>query len=327
MNLLDRNQYAIWFSDRCNYKCTYCTNNASPTAPKSPLEANTDALIALFQRVEPGVVMLSGGEPFMWKDFPRVLEALPQHYWVFLTNLSFLPPWLDHPNIKLFIPAYHEEFADEERFTAHLLALKRMGKPVHVKIIVKPGQEYAQVPRWERWRDLGVLASFTPLEYTYRFRPDFLRDVITKYRTCSLYNARFFRRDAPPDTLCVAGTDRAFQVNSDGRTVRCSSIFDGTGDEGTGTIWAPSFDRAPRACTAAGSCYCEWHHWGQMAPANDNEAWTGYIETGRWQPPTVEELHRFVLGMSWDPAGRNTDGSAQSLFEPQITALRAPAGT
>jgi len=314
MNLLGRNQYAIWFSDRCNYKCSYCTNNASPTAPKSPLEANTEALIDVFQRVEPGVIMMSGGEPFMWKDFPVALEALPQHYWIFLTNLSFLPPWVDHPNIKLFIPAYHEEFADEERFTTNLLELRRRGKPAHVKIIVKPGQEYAQVPRWQRWNDLGILASFTPLEYTYQFRQDFLRDVIGKYRTCSLYNSRFFRRDSPPDTLCVAGTERAFQVNADGRIVRCSSIFDGTGPDGSGSIWSPSFDRSPRRCTAAGSCYCEWHHWGQMAPANDNENWTALIETGHWRVPSAEELHRFILDMKWDPAGRNAEGSREPIF-------------
>jgi len=326
MNLLSRNQYCIWFSDRCNYRCSYCTNHASPEAPRSPLEANTPALIDLFSRVEPGVIMVSGGEPFMWKDFPVVLDALPQHYWVILTNASSLPKWLSHPNIKLFIPAYHEEFTNPERFTANLLALKDVGKAMHVKVIVKPGREYDQVPLWESLNGLGIHTSLTPLEYTARFSRPFLRDVIAKFRTCALYNSRFFRRDAPPDSLCVAGTAKSFQVNSDGRVVRCSTIFDGTGPEGTGSLWNPVFDATPRLCTAAGSCYCEWHHWGQMAPANDNAAWTALIETGRFPVPTREELLQFIVDMKWDPAGRNDEDRRDSVFIPAASVgSRLPA--
>ena len=209
MKLLDRNQYCIWFSDRCNYRCSYCTNHASPEAPKSPVEANTRALIDLFGRVRPGVIMVSGGEPFMWKDFPTILEALPQHAWVLLTNLSSIPRWVDHPNIKLLIPAYHEEFASHARFTAHLQELKGRGKRLHVKLIVKPGREYDQIPLWEQWNGMGVLTSLVPLEFTAQFDRGFLQDVVTRFRTCSAYNARFFRVDSPPNVLCVAGTDEA----------------------------------------------------------------------------------------------------------------------
>jgi hypothetical protein len=305
MNFLWRNQYCIWFSDRCNYECSYCTNHAYPEAPQSVVESNPDALIDLFRRVDPGVIMLSGGEPFLWKSAPRVLDALPQHYWVFLTNLSFLPSWVDHPNIKLFIPAYHEEFADAERFTANLEELARRKRRIHVKIIVKPGREYEQVPLWERWNAIpGVVASLVPLEYTAQFSPGFLNDVKTRFRTCALYNSRFFRADSPPDVVCAAGTAQAFQVNADGRVVRCSTIFDGTGSDGSGSLFNPVFDEEPRRCTATVSCFCEWHHWAQMTPAHDNDTWTRYVETGIWERAGLEELERFVVSMRWDPTGR-----------------------
>jgi hypothetical protein len=316
MKLLGRNQYCIWFSDRCNYTCTYCTNHASPEAPKSAVEANTKALIDVFGRVQPGVVMLSGGEPLLWKDFPLILEALPQHQWICLTNLSFLPRWVDHPNIKLFIPAYHEEFASEERFTANLQELHARGRRIHVKLIVKPGREWEQIPLWEKWNGMGVLTSLVPLEWKARFNPSFLTDVVEKYRTCSLYNSRFFRLDSPPNIPCVAGTEESFQINADGRIVRCSSIFDQTGDDGAGSVWNPVFDSKPRRCTAPGSCLCEWHHWGAMARTNDNPTWTRFIETGEWNRPTVEELFQFVMDMGWDPAGRNDRDSQESIFEP-----------
>jgi hypothetical protein len=124
----------------------------------------------------------------------------------------------------------------------------------------------------------------------------------------------------------VAGTEKSFQVNSDGRVVRCSTIFDGTGPQGAGSLWNPVFDATPRPCTAAGSCYCEWHHWGQMAPANDNAAWTTLIETGRFPVPTREELLQFVVDMQWDPAGRNDEDRHDSVFIPAASVgFRRPA--
>lgn len=325
-NFLQRNQYGLWFSDRCNYKCSYCCNNASPKAPKSEIESNPEALIYLFNQVEPGVILVSGGEPTLWKDFPDILNSLPQHYWVVLTNLTTIPEWLNHPNIKLLLPAYHEEFANEERFTAYLTQLKEMGKRAHVKLIVKPGQEYNQVPLWEKWNGLGIPTSFTPLEYTFRFKREFLKDVVDNFRTSSLYNSRFFRRQSPANRYCVAGTGKSFQVNSDGSLVRCSSIHEFCGDERAGSIWQPEFNREAKYCTAE-DCFCEWHHWGQTALANDNSVWTDYIETGIWKNPSAEELCQFVLDMDWDLAGKNAEHSKQSIFHlnefPEALQFRA----
>lgn len=313
VNLLNRNQYAVWFSDRCNYKCSYCCNNVPPKAPKSEIENNTQAFINLFNQVEPGVIMVSGGEPALWQDLPLLLEELPQHAWVILTNLSLLPEWFAHPNIKLLLPAYHEEFAKEERFTAHLKQLKEMGKRAHAKIIVKPGQEYHQIGLWEKWNGMGVPASLVPLEYTNYFKQEFLRDLISKYRTSCLYNSRFFRRNSPLNQVCVAGTSKSFQVNSDGKIVRCSTVFEGCGSDQSASIWQPAFNQESKLCTAE-SCYCEWQHWAQMAKANDNHIWNEYLETGVWTLPNEEELCQFITNMGWDVAGRNVEGSRASLF-------------
>ena len=128
MNLLNRNHYAIWFSDRCNFKCSYCCNRISPLSKNSILEDNTALIIDFFNKLEPGCFMISGGEPFLWKDFPVILESLPQHFWILLTNLSLLPEWIFHPNIKLILPAYHEEYANENKFTLHLKKLNEQKK-------------------------------------------------------------------------------------------------------------------------------------------------------------------------------------------------------
>jgi len=313
MNLLNKNQYAIWFSDRCNYHCSYCCNHIPHQAPKSVLETSGSAFIEFFDQVEPGCITVSGGEPVLWKDFPIILEALPQHSWIILTNLSRLPHWISHPNIVLIIPAYHEEFAKEERFTIHLSQLKAMDKRVHVKLIVKPKEEYNQIRLWEKWNNMLVPTSLTPLEYSYTFPKKFLKDVIFKYRTCSLYNSRFFRVNKPINRFCLAGTKTAFQVNKDGNIARCSTVQDY--EEGK-NIFSPHyyFNEQYKWCSAD-NCYCEWHHWGQMARANDNHIWTKYIETGSWEIPSISELYQFILDMEWDVAGRNLEDSKESLFK------------
>ncbi len=318
MRLLNRNHYGIWYSDRCNYGCSYCCNKASAGAPKSAVETNLQALINCLGSAEPGLISVSGGEPTLWKDLPVLFDALPQHGWILFTNLSFLPNWIEHPQIKLIVPAYHEEYAQEDKFSEHLTRLKQMGKRLHVKIIVKPEQEYHQVGRWEKWNAQGIPASFTPLEYTYYFKSDFIRDLIYKYRTCSLYNARFFRSEAAFGQVCCAGTSQAFQVMPDGRLVRCSTVAQGLGEDQLATIGQPRFNASAQPCDLAASCYCEWHHWGGMAPANDNAAWTKYIDTGVWETPTLDDLYQFVLDMNWNPSGRTMEKTTHSLF-PALT--------
>lgn len=314
VNFLNRNQYGIWFSDRCNYKCSYCCNSASPKAPKSDVETNTQAMINVFNKVEPGVILVSGGEPTLWQDFPLLLEALPQHYWAILTNLTTVPEWLSHPNIKILLPAFHEEFANRERFTKHLMQLQEMDKRMHVKLIVKPQREYEQIDLWEQWNSLGVPTSLVPLEYTHLFKREFLADVISKFRTSSLYNSRFFKSPRPITKPCIAGTEKFFQINSNGQLVRCSAVFERLGETGRGSIWEPEFNQEAKSCSTD-SCYCEWHHWARLANTHDNPTWNHYIETGEWRIPTVEELCQFVVDMDWDVAGRNVEGSKESLFD------------
>ena len=314
VNFLNRNQYGIWFSDRCNYKCSYCCNSASPKAPKSDVETNTQAMINVFNKVEPGVILVSGGEPTLWQDFPLLLEALPQHYWAILTNLTTVPEWLSHPNIKILLPAFHEEFANRERFTKHLMQLQEMDKRMHVKLIVKPQREYEQIDLWEQWNSLGVPTSLVPLEYTHLFKREFLADVISKFRTSSLYNSRFFKSPRPITKPCIAGTEKFFQINSNGQLVRCSAVFEGIGATGGGSIWEPEFNQEAKSCSTD-SCYCEWHHWARLANTHDNPTWNHYIETGEWRIPTVEELCQFVVDMDWDVAGRNVEGLKESLFD------------
>ena len=316
VRFLNRNQYAIWFGDRCTYKCSYCCNRGDPRAPYSAVENSPQAVVDLFKKLHPGVITLSGGEPTLWEDLPDIMDALPQHYWALLTNLSRLPQWVGHPNIKIIIPAFHSEFADEQRFTDRLFQLKQMHKRVHVKLMVKSNHEYEHIDRWERWNDMGIPTSLTSISYS-KYQKQFILDVIEKYRTSCVYNARFFQIEKKfKGRYCLAGTNQAFQVNPDGLIQRCSSI----GDK-LGSMFFPEFDKGT-FCN--NSCACEWHAWGAMALANDNETWNHYVETGIWKTPSVEQLRQFIVDMEWDLSGATVQDSNESLFDRNICQKRNP---
>jgi FkbM family methyltransferase len=210
--------------------------------------------------------------------------------------LSTIPKWIENRNIRLVIAAFHEQFANPDRFKNNLLQLKELGKRPVAKLIVKPGEEYSQIPLWEDWNSSGIPTHLTPLEYDYKFSPSFLDDLKNRYLTSSLYNARFFRTGSNVSKLCNAGTNEMFEVNPDGRIVRCSanqSFVANFLDEPV------VFNTEPSSCNMVGLCYCEWHHWSGNAPANDNETWTDYVRNGYWRLPDKAEFIDFINVMGW----------------------------
>lgn len=290
MRFLNRNQYCIWFSNRCNYKCSYCCNNAGRGAPSSAVEAEPGLLIELFSQVEPGVITVSGGEPSLWKDAPALVEALPQHYWVIFSNLSLVPDWFYHPNVKLVIAAYHEEEASTDRFLCNLYCLSPRAT---AKILVKPGEETKHLSFWKEVSRIAP-AHLVSLEGDPVWDPEFLRRVTEgDLLTSCLYNSRFFIRDrAVTPRACFAGTNTMFQVERSGLLSRCSTS---QGNMNGATIFKPFFNDKALPCSF--SCYCEWHHWSGVSLANDNETWTHFVESGEWLRPTPDQLEMFIERM------------------------------
>jgi len=289
MRFLDRNHYCINYSQRCNYGCSYCINNASVDAPYSVVEKNPSAIVKVFNTVDPGVIMVSGGEPLLWADMPHLIDALPQHYWVILTNLSMLPDWLRHKNVRLVVCAYHKEFTVPAHFFKRLRGLPR----AIVKIIVEPGMEHEHIPFWSKCWVNGVPAHLVPIEWPRGFSDKFIACLTSgKYLTSSMYNSRFFSGPVERPRLCIAGTRDMFQIGPGGKMGRCSQSG---GIQGS--VFDPVFNDVVTQCSD--SCYCEWHHWSEMTLANDNDVWNHYIETGVWKIPTISGFRNFVEKMGW----------------------------
>lgn len=311
MKFLNKNCYAIVFGEKCNIKCNYCAYglNKKTHIKDSYVEKNREYLLQTLEQLGDVLVMLSGGEPSLYEDMPFLLSSLPNVEWVILTNLKILPSWIFDEKIVLIIASYHEQVS-KKVFYENLKILNGAGKRIHCKVICHPNDEYRDLDLFFDLMDNSIPVSFVPLEYNYYFRRNFLKDLITKYRTSALYNSRFFRKEGEFSRLCGAGTINGFQIFSDGSLGRCSHNQEKFGKLGD----LSTVLKKANECQIGASCNCEWHHWNEWTLANDNKVWNRYIQEGVWDIPTIEELYLFIKKMGWSEGGRTLEDPEKSLF-------------
>ncbi|UOD35543.1 radical SAM protein [Deferribacteraceae bacterium V6Fe1] len=313
MKFLNRNHYALIFGEKCNLACSYCSYGLNKkNADKfqsSAIENNISMLVKILENLGNVAVTVSGGEPALFSNFPQLIKKLPKIKWIVFTNLTILPEWYFDDNISLLVPSYHN-IVDKLNFLKNIKLLKREGKRMHCKIIVHPNNEYRDLDLFEKLWEISIPTSFVPLEYTYFFREEFLKSLITKYRTSLLYNSRFFRLDYLCSRKCKAGTLDGFQINSDCTIVRCSTNQIKISDIFNFHLYSKKVQ-----CNVNSSCYCEWHHWNEWTLANDNEIWSDYVTKGIYKKPTIKELYEFIIKMRWLESGRNLESKTTSLFE------------
>lgn len=323
--------YSIQFSLRCNYRCSYCAARPIDGYPKvirSTVEKNTQKIIDLFNSVEPGLIILSGGEPALWEDFPLIMDKLPQHYWCVLTNLSYMPTWFLHNNVKFIEATFHDDWANPELFDRYLYKLKEENKRPLVKIIIDAGNEYKNVESWKKWNDAGIPTHFVPnyqnswvndeeginlklvrihhvlkevifIDHPEVICDEFKIDMLNgQFLTCSAFNSQFF---APPPpmiprkpSVCAMGTKASFLVQADGKLVRCCQNV----TDDIGTIFTPNFFSEPRLCETD-SCSGPYFSWMGETYADDNDTWQEFIETGVWRKPTIDEFLEYLEKMGW----------------------------
>src|SRR5436853_2492934 len=78
---------------RCNYKCSYC-----PVVTKFDFgmvwgygsELTASQWIAALEKLPPAVIYIQGGEPFLYRDLPELVNHLPEKHSLvgIVTNLS-----------------------------------------------------------------------------------------------------------------------------------------------------------------------------------------------------------------------------------------------
>ncbi|MFB3786088.1 MAG: radical SAM protein [bacterium] len=302
---LRKNQYALLYSLRCNYACSYCCTKAGRGSPQSWVEANPARVARFLLALEPGVVMISGGEPFLWRELPALARITSRHIWIVLTNASLVPRNLQPDLFPMVIAAYHSEAADWNRFLNNVLEYQQRGVRVLVKLIVKPFQEQETLDQWKAAWDQGISAHLCPLEYNVHFPLRRLQEIVDHHLTSCLYNSRFFRLPLRRG-YCPAGSREMLEINPDGTVVACSTVMRPVGHAGREVPTTPGI-----ACPAD-NCYCEWHHWKGVASNHENPRWNYFFQTGTWIHPSREEFRDYLIKAGYSLHGMNLEQSREA---------------
>lgn len=138
------NRLHILFSPtyRCNYTCSYCpvvtrfdyTSVVPGDQEKTPAE-----WISALAKLPPALIFITGGEPFVYKGLPDLINGLGKHGLLgVVTNATAPIKIYDRiaQSIQLHV-SFHREFIEEPAFLAKVDQLRQRHK-VQVNIVATP---------------------------------------------------------------------------------------------------------------------------------------------------------------------------------------------
>lgn len=221
---------------RCNYRCPYCFSHGKWEELELRNRAYTQKDWLTFwemMRDKYGQmsIVISGGEPFIYPDFLRLLKRLTQiHLVEVCTNLFFDVNKItgDFSPQKLILhPSFHPYFANLEEFIEKLKVLKSAGWELGPIIVAYPPLLNKMAYFKKRFKENGIDVFIQPFvgryqdkdypqSYTSEERENLSSLVdkdLTKYQLQNLN---------PKGALCAAGSSY-FRVHPDGSISRCAA--------------------------------------------------------------------------------------------------------
>lgn len=125
---------AVWYMTfRCSYQCSYCPycSKESNFPKQFPIacEKSGEEWIKALENIPPTAFYICGGEPFVYKDLPYIINNLPKKHSIIgiVSNLSMPIDLYKQIKKKIhFNISFHREFAEEDTFIKNVLELKKM---------------------------------------------------------------------------------------------------------------------------------------------------------------------------------------------------------
>jgi anaerobic magnesium-protoporphyrin IX monomethyl ester cyclase len=277
----------------CNYHCTYC-HAPKPWHPDvrkaAYLEAKEWIKIwqHLYEEYGSWYVLISGGEPFIYPDFIKlIIELSKLHFLEICTNFSWeVEPFINNVNPKMtkVSTSFHPEFADLDKFLIKLKLLKDNGFDSMVNFVPWPPLLSKMAYYKQRVEEIGVPFVLQPFigEYEKRRYPQGYTEAerehfkIFKDR-CNIDTFNFKTTGESNSTKgkkCRMGENYAF-IHPDGEAHRCCKDKSFS----LGNVINGSFRLLDEAVPcAAQECNC----WRCML-AGKEEVWSK-----NWKHPAVE---------------------------------------
>lgn len=141
----------FWVTFRCNYRCSYCPVvtkfDYTSLFPRSD-ERTVDEWLGAFSKLPPAMFYVSGGEPFMYRGLPQLINRLDAKHTVLgvVTNGSVDMKVYREVEKPLHLNiSFHNEFVSDDELLAKLEQLKEHFH-LNVNIVATP----ANLPMIER---------------------------------------------------------------------------------------------------------------------------------------------------------------------------------
>lgn len=250
--------HMLWrINQRCNFRCAYCFR---PGVNECQFEEHPDCrkysasfIAEAFEKTgAKWRIHMTGGEPFLYPDFIRLVTELQRHNEISInTNLSqSVDPFIrqiDPQSIYAVNASAHTAELEArcgglEPFAAKVRQLQDSGFYVQVFLVSYPPELSQLATRIERFRELGVQrvnvkvfrGDFAGRSYPGAFTPAERRQIkdfgLSPYEENILAGRISFTAG-----LCAAGT-RAFNMDVSGNVTPCSAVGISCGNLFTGTI-------------------------------------------------------------------------------------------
>lgn len=127
----------VWYPTfRCNYACPYCYEKEFPQMR----ERSWKDWLALFGRQDKSLIDISGGEPFLFPNFVKLVKKLSKRHSVALTTNFTRPDLLKQLKKKLYSVSlsYHPHTADWEVFLKRAKEMQKTFPDLSVNVVLYP---------------------------------------------------------------------------------------------------------------------------------------------------------------------------------------------
>jgi len=210
---------------RCNFSCPYC--GIYSLKSRGDIKATWQEWVEAFNRLKPGVIDITGGEPFLNKNLIDIVNGLDTTVAI-TTNLSqtvleFAQNVSPNKVISMTLSYHPSQGLSQEAFVGKVLLLANRGFNVTINFVAYPEQIYLIPALKGLFEGIGLRFHVDPyaennqLRFKYSERENiFLSQFVNQDRAFRVH-------DVEKVVTCSGGRDY-IQVDPDGFAYRCMTM-------------------------------------------------------------------------------------------------------
>ena len=224
---------AIVWQERyaCNFKCPYCTIHAMKRAGN--IQATWQDWVKAFNRLDPEIMDITGGEPFLNKNLVDIINGLNCKIGL-TTNLSqsileFVQKVSPRKVISMTLSYHPSQGMTQEAFIGKVLLLAHRGFSLNVNFVAHPEQMFLIPAVRHLFEGMGVRFHVDPYAEDNQNRFQY-SDVEKNFLAPFVEKDREFRIKDVEKTVNCSGGRNYLQVDPDGFAYRCMTMHLTTGE-------------------------------------------------------------------------------------------------